>query len=75
MTIPVEERNAADQLKSFVEHNASDLITNSGSLCELSNKYQKLDKAERQDLFNLCVTHLKLIKKLGKIIQDDIDDV
>ena len=36
---------------------------------------QKLDKTERQGLFDLCVTHLKLIKKLGKIIQDDIDDV
>lgn len=73
MPIPDPENTTGARLQSFVEHHAEELITGSGSLCELANNYSNLDSYDKAELFNTCKEHLALIQKLGKIVQDDID--
>ena len=64
----------SDHLKTFVEHNASQFIENSGRICELANTYANLDSEDKESLFELCVTQLDLIKKVGKFAQNGIDE-
>jgi len=74
MAIPEVELATADRLKSFVDHSASDFINGAGKICEVANNYHKLDITERDQLFRDCKAHLFLINKIGKILQDALDE-
>lgn len=71
MPIPDIENTTGTRLQSFVEYHASELINSSGTVCELAANYSRLTSEDKKELFNLCKLQLKLIKKLGKIVQSD----
>ena len=71
MTMPIEELDTGGQLKTFVEHNAGDFITKTGTICELANTYQYLSRKQKKELFDSCKCVLDLVKKVGRIVQDD----
>ncbi len=69
MSIPKEELAIVDRAKLFVEYNASDIINDTGTLCEKLNTYSKLDKDERKALFETCRGLYEKIKEVGMFLK------
>lgn len=74
MTIPECELTTMDRLKTFVDNHATDFINEAGAICEQANRYNKLDKKERKELFKMCKSHFVYIKRIGKLVQEDLDE-